>query len=144
MIKTVEYSLDSIDKPISEILDLMKHYHIFLLHGDIGAGKTTFMRALLESLGVTEPITSPTFTYVNEYYSKSWNTTLYHFDFYRLSSIDEFHQLGLDYCFADSSVFLFVEWPERTASLFETKKVCHLYFHYMPDLEKRRLVITTE
>jgi tRNA threonylcarbamoyladenosine biosynthesis protein TsaE len=142
MIQTVEYSLKSLDKPVAKIRKLMKQCHIFLLYGDVGAGKTTCMRALLESLSVPEPITSPTFTYVNEYYSSLLNAPLYHFDLYRISSIDEFYQLGLDHCLQDETAFFFFEWPERIMPLFLDKKdICHLYFQYIPDLEKRRLTI---
>ena len=144
MIKTIEYSLESLERPISVVKTLMQRYTIFLLHGDIGTGKTTFMRALLESLGVPEPITSPTFTYVNQYYIQSLQATVYHFDLYRLASVDEFYELGLDYCFQEKSAFFFIEWPERIFPLFETKNACCLYFQYISDLEKRHLVIKAE
>ena len=105
--KTAEETLalgESIGKMISQGLAIA-------LKGDLGAGKTTFVKGLAKGLGVSEAycITSPTFTIINEYPASSF--TLYHLDLYRLSSADELDDIGFDDITGDNHVIV-VEWPE--------------------------------
>lgn len=84
--------------------------NVFAFYGKMGAGKTTFIKAICEVLGVEDVITSPTFALVNEYTSGDGDP-IYHFDFYRIKKLDEVYDMGYeDYFYSDSLCFL--EWPE--------------------------------
>jgi tRNA threonylcarbamoyladenosine biosynthesis protein TsaE len=87
---------------------------IFLFYGDMGAGKTTFIQSLCTALGVHEPVTSPTFSIVNEYTGTSGK--LYHFDFYRLKKQEEALDMGYEEYFYSGS-YCFIEWPEKIPDL---------------------------
>jgi tRNA threonylcarbamoyladenosine biosynthesis protein TsaE len=87
---------------------------IFLFYGDMGAGKTTLIKAICEHLGVTEPATSPTFAIVNEYVGGKQK--IYHFDFYRLKNESEALDMGYEEYFY-SGACCFIEWPEKIPSL---------------------------
>ncbi len=79
--------------------------------GELGAGKTTLVRAIARGLGVVEPVTSPTFTLVNRYTGE--RTTVYHVDGYRLRHAAEVADLGLDDALAEPDAVVLIEWPER-------------------------------
>lgn len=84
--------------------------NVFAFYGKMGAGKTTFIKAICEVLGVEDVITSPTFALVNEYTSGDGDP-IYHFDFYRIKKLDEVYDMGYeDYFYSGSLCFL--EWPE--------------------------------
>ena len=83
---------------------------IFAFYGTMGAGKTTFIRAICEELGVTETVTSPTFAIVNEYRTDN-GKSIYHFDFYRINKPEEAFDFGCeDYLYSGN--LCFIEWPE--------------------------------
>lgn len=84
---------------------------IFAFYGGMGAGKTTFIKAICEHLGVNDVITSPTFAIVNEYTSSVSAESIYHFDFYRIKKIDEVFDMGYEEYFYSGS-YCFIEWPE--------------------------------
>lgn len=87
---------------------------IFLFYGEMGAGKTTFIKALARELGVREPTSSPTFSLVNEYAGKEG--PVYHFDLYRLTGEREAYDIGIEEYF-ESGRYCLVEWPERIREL---------------------------
>lgn len=89
---------------------------IVLLQGDLGAGKTVFVKGIVKTLGGNKDlVTSPTFTIVNDYQTK--NGTIYHFDLYRIKSEEELYNIGIEeYLYSDA--ISFVEWPERAPDLF--------------------------
>ena len=92
---------------------------IVLLRGDLGAGKTSFVKSVVKALGGDENIvTSPTFTLVNEYVLGNFN--IYHFDLYRIKEVDELFNIGIEEYFYSSGV-CFIEWPERAEELFVGK-----------------------
>jgi tRNA threonylcarbamoyladenosine biosynthesis protein TsaE len=83
---------------------------IFAFYGDMGAGKTTFIKAICEELGIQDIVNSPTFAIINEY-TKLDQTPVYHFDFYRLKKKEEAFDLGCEDYF-NSGYTCFIEWPE--------------------------------
>ncbi len=92
---------------------------VFALFGEMGSGKTTFIKALCLQLGVSEVVSSPTFTIVNEYRS-GLDLPVFHFDFYRIKSETEAFDLGYEN-YLYSGNYCFIEWPEKIASLLPAK-----------------------
>lgn len=116
--KKVYFELESLDK-IHEaaryFLNAVGDANIFAIDGDMGVGKTTFIKAVCEELGVKDVITSPTFSLVNEY-TDGKGEPVYHFDFYRIKKIDEVYDMGYeDYFYGGNLCFL--EWPELIEDL---------------------------
>ncbi|MDR1332540.1 MAG: tRNA (adenosine(37)-N6)-threonylcarbamoyltransferase complex ATPase subunit type 1 TsaE [Tannerella sp.] len=89
---------------------------VFAFYGSMGAGKTTFIRAVCEELGVGDAIGSPTFAILNEYRSATTGRPVYHFDFYRIRSLPEALDIGVEDYF-DSGAPCFIEWPENVEAL---------------------------
>nr|WP_068889699.1 tRNA (adenosine(37)-N6)-threonylcarbamoyltransferase complex ATPase subunit type 1 TsaE [Pedobacter panaciterrae] len=107
-------SLSDLDKAAISLLDFAGTEKIFVFEGDMGAGKTTFIKALAKALGVKELVSSPTFSIVNEYEGKG--KTFYHFDFYRIKNLQEAYDIGYEeYFFSGNTCF--IEWPEKVEEL---------------------------
>ena len=104
-------SLESIHEAAREFIAAMGDSTVFALYGKMGAGKTTFVKALCEELGVTDVISSPTFAIVNEYRSDETGELIYHFDFYRIKKLSEVYDMGYEDYFY-SGALCFIEWPE--------------------------------
>lgn len=113
--KTIEltYHLKDIDAIASSVLEHLESKTL-LFKGKMGYGKTTFINALLKALNSDDVARSPTFSIVNEY--KIPNDKVYHFDFYRIESLDEAYDFGIEDYF-NSKHWLFLEWPERIEAL---------------------------
>lgn len=94
-----------------QFVQAMDQNTVFAFYGKMGAGKTTFIKAICEELGVTDVINSPTFSIVNEYRSDTTGELIYHFDFYRIKKIEEVYDMGYEDYF-DSGTVCFIEWPE--------------------------------
>ncbi len=88
----------------------VKSGDIYLLHGDLGVGKTVFTKGFAQGIGITEPITSPTFTLIQEY--EEGRLPLYHFDVYRIGDVEEMYDLGFEGYFYGEGVCL-IEWASR-------------------------------
>jgi len=100
-----------------EFAALMGDYTIFAFTGEMGAGKTTFIMQLCRTLGVTEDLAgSPSFSIINEYRSDTTAELMYHFDLYRLESLEEAFDIGIEDYF-DSGALCFIEWPDRVADI---------------------------
>ena len=89
---------------------------VYAFYGAMGAGKTTFIKAVCKVLGVDDAVTSPTFAIVNEYRSERLSQPIYHFDFYRVRRIEEAYDMGCDEYFY-SGALCFIEWPEVVESI---------------------------
>lgn len=109
-------SLDQIHEAAREFITAMGDNTVFALYGKMGAGKTTFVKALCEELGVSDVITSPTFAIVNEYRSDENGELIYHFDFYRINKVEEAFDFGYEDYFY-SGALCFIEWPELIEEL---------------------------
>lgn len=114
-------SLDKIQQTALSFLehlnksDFSKRSKVIAFYGEMGVGKTTFIKALCKTLGVVEEVTSPTFSLINEYFTKD-KQSIFHFDFYRINTIEEAFDFGYeDYFYSDN--FCFVEWPELVENL---------------------------
>ena len=110
-----ENELDFISK---EIIEKFKS-KVFLFYGEMGVGKTTFIKSICKHLNVIDVVSSPTFSIVNQYINDQ-NEFMYHFDFYRTNNKNEIFDIGYEeYLFSDS--FCFIEWPERLDNLLPNK-----------------------
>ena len=113
IIKDTEHIRDAAREFINQIGDR----RVFAFYGKMGAGKTTFVKAICEELGVDDVITSPTFAIINEYTIDKLQTSnikhqsIYHFDFYRIKKIEEVYDMGYEDYFY-SGALCFIEWPE--------------------------------
>jgi len=109
-------SLDGIDAAAREFLDAVEGRKVIAFYGEMAVGKTTFINALSRQLGVTDDaVNSPSFSIVNEYETASGDI-VYHFDLYRLDSIDEALAIGIEDYFYSGRLCL-IEWPERIEPL---------------------------
>ena len=109
------HSLEEIDKAAQEFIQYASssplQSNIFAFYGQMGAGKTTFIKAICRALGVEDDVNSPTFTIVNEYRSAK-GFPVYHFDYYRINNIGEAYDIGTDEYFGSDGICL-IEWPEK-------------------------------
>lgn len=105
----IKFKLSEINQTTKLITREISNFSVVLLRGELGSGKTTIVSSILKELGVTENITSPTFSIVNQY--KISGKKINHFDLYRLKSELELDVIGFDEYFDDFSIS-FIEWPE--------------------------------
>ena len=115
-------SLDHIHEAAREFIAAMGDNAVFALYGKMGAGKTTFVKALCQELGVEDVVTSPTFAVINEYRSDIAGELIYHFDFYRIKKLEEVYDMGYEDYFY-SGALCFIEWPELIEELLPGKTV---------------------
>ena len=116
--------LDHIDEAAREFIAQMGDDTVFAFYGKMGAGKTTFIKALCKLLGVEDEVNSPTFAIINEYRSETTAELIYHFDFYRIKKLEEVYDMGYEDYFY-SGALCFIEWPELVEELLplDAKKV---------------------
>jgi len=113
-IKIEVQGLDGLEKAARQILDYSQEERFFIFEGEMGAGKTTLIKTLAKALGVTDTVSSPTFSIVNEY--DAAGQTIYHFDFYRIKNLQEAYDIGYEEYFYSGEI-CFIEWPEKIESL---------------------------
>ena len=109
-------NIDTIRESAREFIQNIGDRTVFAFYGKMGAGKTTFVKAICEELGVKDVITSPTFAIVNEYETSPKPQSIYHFDFYRIKRLEEVYDMGYEDYFY-SGALCFIEWPELIEDL---------------------------
>ena len=127
------FSLNELDAVAKEFWQLQKDKKVFAFHGAMGAGKTTFIQALCNVIGVKETMSSPTFSIVNEYAYNCEGTSkpVFHIDLYRLKDAEEALRAGIEDVLY-SGHLCFIEWPERAPSIFPEATI-HLTLKDMGD-----------
>lgn len=109
------HSLETIGQAAREFIQAVGNKRVFAFYGEMGAGKTTFIKAICQELGVKDVINSPTFAIVNEYLADK-EQQIFHFDFYRIENIEEAYDFGYEDYFY-SGAYCFIEWPEKIEGL---------------------------
>jgi len=111
--------IDELKKIAQQIIALSKKQKIILFYGKMGAGKTTLIKEICNQLNVTDNVTSPTFSIINEYETKN-NNIIYHFDFYRIENVEELQNIGIEEYFFSGNICL-IEWPQIIDDFFDKK-----------------------
>ena len=102
-------------------------YKIWIFDGEMGAGKTTLIKSICKNLGVIDEVSSPTFSIVNEYKTVN-GKTVYHFDFYRIKSIEEVYDMGVEDYFNSGNICL-IEWPEKIKEILENEIALKIFIN---------------
>lgn len=113
-------NLEEYTKTANYLIELMEQYTVFLLIGQLGAGKTTLVQKLCEIIGSEDVVSSPTFALINPY--KTQKGMLYHMDMYRVKKVEEAIDFGVEEYLWDG-LYCFIEWPERIAEIIPDKYV---------------------
>lgn len=134
--------LSALPQAAEQFVEAMDSYTVFAFNGPMGAGKTTFIRALCTALGVEDDYaTSPSFSIINEYRSATTAELIYHFDLYRLESVEEAFDIGVEDYF-DSGALCLLEWPERIADILPDDTVT-VDITVDPITDARTITLTT-
>jgi tRNA threonylcarbamoyladenosine biosynthesis protein TsaE len=108
-------SLETIDEVAAAFLKQYNNHRIIAFYGEMGAGKTTFIKALCKAMKVEDTVNSPSFAIINEYHTDA-DEVIFHFDFYRLKRLEEAYDLGYeDYVYSGN--YCFIEWPSKIEEL---------------------------
>jgi tRNA threonylcarbamoyladenosine biosynthesis protein TsaE len=120
-------SLEHLNDFAQQFWKYVNRAKVFAFYGQMGAGKTTIITALCREKGVKDVMSSPTFSIINEYSVRENGepASIFHIDLYRLNSIEEILQTGVDECISSGSICM-VEWPEKAPSLFEDGQTVHV------------------
>ena len=137
----LSFSLDTIQEAARQFWELNSNATVFAFHGQMGAGKTTFIHAICDAKGVKDVVGSPTFSIINEYAIMENGVTqkIYHMDLYRLKDEEEAIQAGVEDCLYSGNICL-VEWPEKAPGIFPEQTV-HVYIEAI-DTSRRLLKIS--
>lgn len=132
-------SLETIDEVAKDFLSHYKNEKVIAFYGEMGVGKTTFIKSLCKNLQVEDTVNSPSFAIVNEYHTPE-EDIVYHFDFYRLKEENEAYDMGYeDYLY--SGHFCMIEWPEKISSLLPNGR---LDLHLTEESNGRRKLTVTK
>ena len=124
-------SIADIKTAAQEFINNINGSTVFAFYGSMGAGKTTFIKAVCECLGVDDMITSPTFAIVNEYHADNDSKVIYHFDFYRIKKLEEVYDMGYEDYFYSGNLCL-LEWPELIEDILPENAV-KVHIEEQPD-----------
>ena len=130
----IRFKEEDIRQAAQQFVEAMGENTVFAFYGKMGAGKTTFIKALCEELGVDDTVTSPTFAIVNEY-EAAQGRPIYHFDFYRIKKVSEAYDMGCEEYFYSGHP-CFIEWPELIEEVLPEETV-NVTIEALPDGERR-------
>jgi tRNA threonylcarbamoyladenosine biosynthesis protein TsaE len=131
------FELNKIENAAKEFLKLVNGFTVFAFSGELGAGKTTFVGVLCKELKVSETVTSPTYSIIQEYKTID-DKIIYHIDLYRIKSKEEAMEAGIEDCLNSEEICM-VEWPEKAPEIFPDKTI---FSHFeIVSATKRKLVI---
>ncbi len=116
------FTLDKMRQAAKDFLAATAHCKVFAFEGEMGAGKTTFIHALCETMGVTDTVSSPTFSIINQYITSN-GQTVYHMDLYRIKDEQEAINAGIEDCLYSGNTCL-VEWPDKIPAIFPVETLC--------------------
>jgi tRNA threonylcarbamoyladenosine biosynthesis protein TsaE len=136
MEKSIIYSIDEIEGVAKKILSLNLNSKIYILYGNMGSGKTTLIKSIVEKLDIDGVVSSPTFSIINEYYN---GNKIYHFDFYRIKDTDELLDIGIEEYVSGNNI-CFIEWPDLVIKMLP-KNYNTLKLEVISD-KKRKLTIS--
>lgn len=131
MESTIVYAKKDLELVVHTIARMLDKYTIFAFAGSLGAGKTTLISRIIAQMGVSDPVVSPTFTYVNVY-SGAGGKKIYHFDLYRIHSIEDFLSAGFDEYLMQPNSIVFIEWPEVIMPII-SDKACYISLEYVDE-----------
>ena len=130
----VIFSLQEINEAALKVVEQLGNNKVIALHGEMGAGKTTFTNSFCKALGVIDVVSSPTFSIINVYETKNDNT-IYHLDLYRLKNEEEAINAGVEDCLYSGNICL-VEWPDKLPTIFP-EETLHINFELIDDTKRR-------
>ena len=138
--KVITYKLDQIEQIAINLWDLFHEHRIWLFYGQVGSGKTTFIKQICQLLGVKDNTQSPTYSLINEYVVKNEGrlTQIYHIDLYRLQDLEEALELDIE-SYLDGNHHCFIEWPEIIEGLLPQDRL-KLFFELI-DFNSRKILI---
>jgi tRNA threonylcarbamoyladenosine biosynthesis protein TsaE len=119
------YQIANLPAVSTQIIALAKEFKIWTFEGEMGAGKTTLIKSICKNLGVIDEVNSPTFSLVNEYKTKN-GETIFHFDFYRIKSVDEAYDMGIEEYFESGNICL-IEWPNMIDEILLNEKTLNIF-----------------
>jgi tRNA threonylcarbamoyladenosine biosynthesis protein TsaE len=138
IVTEIIYNIQQFDVVVTYIDNYLQQSTTMLFLGPLGSGKTSLIRSFLHAHGVTEDIVSPTFTYVQSYQLQD-GRIVYHFDLYRITSLEQFYSLGFEEYIHQPDALLFIEWPEIIIPILK-KPFCMITCSYHTDPEKRTVI----
>jgi len=130
----IKFKEEDIKQAARQFVESMGDNTVFAFYGKMGAGKTTFIKAVCEELGVDDTVTSPTFAIVNEY-EAAQGRPIYHFDFYRIKKVSEAYDMGCEEYFYSGHP-CFIEWPELIEEVLPEETV-NITIEALPNGERR-------
>ncbi len=139
--ETIIFTLKDLPEIAKKLAKKLKNCQIITFKGPLGAGKTTQIKELLKDFGVKEEIISPTFMYMNLYKNDN-NEHFYHFDLYRIKTVDDFLMAGFDEYLTDKAGKCLIEWPEVIEPILKSKHIqtCSIEIDYDISDDKKRLI----
>jgi tRNA threonylcarbamoyladenosine biosynthesis protein TsaE len=135
----MEYALEEIDSAAKILKDLSNTYKVFTFTGNLGAGKTTLIQQFCRQMGVSQHVSSPTFSVINQYDTPSGGT-IYHMDLYRIKDEEEAIQAGVEDCLKGND-YCFIEWPDKAPGLLPDSYISVELYANSPSSRKMAITI---